>query len=62
MSACPQSLTDLDQCHREQQVAMQSELKKEMGLLQKKILMENVCVCIGCLCRRLLQGAPQSVA
>lgn len=35
-------LQDLGSVHQGQQVAMQSELKKEMALLQKKILMETV--------------------
>lgn len=35
-------LQELDSVHHEQQAAMQSELKKEMALLQKKILMETV--------------------
>ena len=35
-------MSDLDEAHREQQTAIQSELKKEMALLQKKILMETV--------------------
>ena len=33
---------ELDDAHMGQQAAMQTELKKEMGLLQKKILMETV--------------------
>ena len=35
-------MEDLDAAHHGQQAAMQSELKKEMALLQKKILMETV--------------------
>ena len=35
-------MQELDSAHQGQQVAMQSELKKEMALLQKKILMETV--------------------
>lgn len=35
-------MQDLDTVHYDQQAAMQSELKKEMALLQKKILMETV--------------------
>ena len=35
-------MSDLDEAHRGQQTTMQSELKKEMALLQKKILMETV--------------------
>ncbi len=37
-----QGMQELDHCHEEQQASMQVELKKEMGLLQKKIMMENV--------------------
>lgn len=37
-----QGMKELDSAHQGQQAAMQSELKKEMGLLQKKILMETV--------------------
>ena len=33
---------ELDEAHQCQQSGMQSELKKEMALLQKKILMETV--------------------
>lgn len=35
-------MTELDACHHKQQVTVQTELKKEMGLLQKKLLMETV--------------------
>ena len=35
-------MEELDSAHRGQQATMQSELKKEMALLQKKILMETV--------------------
>ncbi|XP_064635061.1 synaptonemal complex protein 3-like [Lineus longissimus] len=35
------SLEDLDQCHQDQQSSVQSELKKEMSLLQKRILMDT---------------------
>ena len=37
-----QGMQELDSAHQGQQAAMQSELKKEMALLQKKILMETV--------------------
>ena len=37
-----QGMDELDRCHQEQQSSMQGELKKEMALLQKKILMETV--------------------
>ena len=40
--AITQGMDDLDHCHSEQQTNMQGELKKEMALLQKKILMETV--------------------
>ena len=32
----------MEKCHRKQQVDMQTELKKEMALLQKKMLMDSV--------------------
>lgn len=35
-------MSDLSEAHQAQQTAMQTELKKEMALLQKKILMETV--------------------
>ena len=35
-------MRELDEAHQGQTSAMQSELKKEMALLQKKILMETV--------------------
>ena len=35
-------MSDLAEAHQAQQTAMQTELKKEMALLQKKILMETV--------------------
>lgn len=38
-------MQELDLAHQGQQAAMQSELKKEMALLQKKILMETVSPC-----------------
>ncbi|XP_050409584.1 synaptonemal complex protein 3, partial [Patella vulgata] len=34
-------MDELDKCHLTQQSSVQSELKKEMGLLQKKILMDT---------------------
>jgi len=34
-------MEDLEQCHKEQQANMHTELKKEMVLLQKKILMDT---------------------
>lgn len=34
-------LKDLEKCHQEQQTHVQSELRKEMALLQKKILMDT---------------------
>ena len=50
-------MKELDSCHYKQQASMQTELKKEMGLLQKKLLMETVksTVCIArgslhCMC------------
>ena len=46
-------LHELDSVHEGQQAAMQSELKKEMALLQKKILMETV--------SSLLAGLPPSL-
>ena len=33
---------DLEQCHQDQQGMVQGELRKEMGMLQKKILMDTV--------------------
>ena len=39
-------MQELDAAHQVQQTTMQSELKKEMALLQKKILMETVSVCV----------------
>jgi synaptonemal complex protein 3 len=35
-------MEDLEKCHRKQQADMQTEIKKEMALLQKKMLMESV--------------------
>ena len=35
-------MDELEKCHRKQQVDMQTEIKKEMALLQKKMLMESV--------------------
>ena len=36
-----QGMAELEHCHLEQQTGMQAELKKEVALLQKKLLMEN---------------------
>ncbi|XP_033645667.1 synaptonemal complex protein 3-like [Asterias rubens] len=35
------TMTDLDQCHTDQQTHVQGELRKEMSMLQKKILMDT---------------------
>ena len=35
-------MEELDKCHTSQQSSVQSELKKEMALLQKRILMDMV--------------------
>ena len=35
-------MAELERCHQEQQTGMQGELKKEVALLQKKLLMESV--------------------
>ena len=35
-------MEELEKCHRKQQADMQTEIKKEMALLQKKMLMESV--------------------
>ena len=35
-------MDELERCHQEQQTGMQGELKKEIALLQKKVLMESV--------------------
>ena len=35
-------MEELEKCHRKQQMDMQTEIKKEMALLQKKMLMESV--------------------
>ena len=35
-------MDELEHCHQEQQTGMQGELKKEIALLQKKVLMESV--------------------
>ena len=35
-------MVDLEQCHADQQNNVHSELKKEMALLQKRILMDTV--------------------
>ncbi|XP_065188335.1 synaptonemal complex protein 3-like [Sycon ciliatum] len=35
------STEKLDTCHQQQQVAMQADLRKEMALLQKKMLMDS---------------------
>ena len=35
-------MEQLEKCHRKQHVDMQGEIKKEMALLQKKMLMESV--------------------
>ena len=35
-------MSELDQCHSDQQSHVQGELRKEMGMLQKKILMDTV--------------------
>ena len=35
-------MDELEKCHRKQQADMQTEIKKEMALLQKKMLMESV--------------------
>ncbi len=35
-------MDELDTCHKEQQKNMSSEIKEEMALFQKKILMETV--------------------
>lgn len=40
-----QSMSELDTCHYKQQADMQTELKKEMSLLQKRLLMETVRIC-----------------
>ena len=53
-------LQDLDSVHQGQQVAMQSELKKEMALLQKKILMETVSSFLAGLVRTLTELPPSS--
>ena len=37
-----QGMDNLEKCHEEQQGSVHSELKKEMALLQKKILMDTV--------------------
>ena len=37
-----QGVEDLERCHHDQQGNVHSELKKEMALLQKKILMDTV--------------------
>ena len=37
-----QSVRDMEAAHQEQQNSVQIELKKEMALLQKKILTETV--------------------
>ena len=39
---CVQGMDELDKCHSNQQSSVQSELKKEMALLQKRILMDMV--------------------
>ena len=39
---CSQGMEELDKCHTSQQSSVQSELKKEMALLQKRILMDMV--------------------
>ena len=41
-SPCVQGMAELERCHQEQQTGMQGELKKEVALLQKKLLMESV--------------------
>lgn len=41
-TCCIKGMEDLDRCHQEQQLSMQEELKKEIALLQKKILMDSV--------------------
>ncbi len=35
-------MDDLEKCHESLSVGVQSELKKEMGMLQKRILMDTV--------------------
>lgn len=35
-------MSDLEKCHKDQHSNIQSELRKEMALLQKKILMDTV--------------------
>ena len=37
-----QGIEDLERCHHDQQTNVHTELKKEMALLQKKILMDTV--------------------
>ncbi len=39
-----QGMEDLEKSHLDQQSNVQSELKKEMALLQKKILMDTVSI------------------
>jgi len=34
----------LEKSHLDQQTSVQGELKKEMAMLQKKILMDTVCI------------------
>ena len=41
-----QGAEDLDKCHNNQQGNVHSELKKEMAMLQKKILMDTVSLLI----------------
>ena len=37
-----QGIDELEKCHHNQHSSVQSELKKEMSLLQKRILMDTV--------------------
>ena len=43
---CFQGINELDKCHQSQHSTVQSEMKKEMSLLQKRILMDTVRVII----------------
>ena len=38
-------MSDLDECHAKQQAGLKTEIRKEIGMLQKKMLMDTVNFC-----------------